>query len=119
MRRLCTSALAAVALFACLAMPGAGTAQRRAHAAVSDCGFIAFAPDSDDLAYGIRSTGVSCRTARGVASATAGEAFRPGADHTLQSGTFLCRGTFVQPVGKYYEHYVCRSSRVTVTFDRG
>jgi hypothetical protein len=83
------------------------------------CPEVAFAPNSDNIAFNITAAGVSCAAGHTVASASAAERFRPGPNRSYRAGAFACRGTFVKPVGKWYEHYVCRSAHGRVIFDRG
>ncbi len=83
------------------------------------CPEVTFAPNSDNIAFNITAAGVSCAAGHSVVSGSAGERFRPGPNRSYHAGAFACRGTFVKPVGKWYEHYVCRSAHGRVIFDRG
>jgi hypothetical protein len=111
------SALASLALLASVAAgrPSHGRRQPRR----ASCTEIAFAPNSDDIAFDIRTVGATCSTGRSVAQASAPSGLRPGPDRAFRAAGFHCQGTFVQPVGKWYERYVCRSGRTRVVFDRG
>ena len=83
------------------------------------CGRIDFAPQSDNIAFDIRTFGVPCSAGRAVAGASRPRALRPGVDHSYQAEGFVCRGQFVRPQGKDYEHYVCTRASGRVVFDRG
>lgn len=83
------------------------------------CADVAFKAASDDIAFNIRAVGVSCATGHAVVQGASSDNLRPGPNRAYRAGTFACRGTFVKPVGKWYEHYVCRSDRGRVVFDRG
>ncbi len=85
----------------------------------ASCALIAFAPNSDDIAFDIKTLGVTCATGHSVAQASAPSDLRPGPNRAYGAAGFHCRGTFVRPVGKWYEHYVCRSRASRVVFDRG
>ncbi len=98
--------------------PGARSIARRLPRSAS-CASIAFAPNSDDIAFDIKTFGVSCSTGRSVAQASAPSNLRPGPGRAYSVAGFHCQGTFVRPIGKWYEHYVCRNGRTQVVFDRG
>ncbi len=107
----------AVGLFAAAADGNAGRAE--SHARHAACPQVDFAPNSDDIAFNIRTVGVTCATGRTVVAGAASDKLRPGPNRSYRTGAFSCRGKFVKPVGKWYEHYVCRSTRARVVFDRG
>jgi hypothetical protein len=83
------------------------------------CPEVDFAPNSDNIAFNITAAGVTCAIGHTVVTGAAAERLRPGPNRSYRAGGFSCRGTFVKPVGKWYEHYVCRGGRGRVVFDRG
>jgi hypothetical protein len=109
----------AIAVALLLALAAGATAATPSHQVGDACGRIDFAPQSDNIAFDIRTFGVPCSAARAVAGASRSSALRPGADHSYQAAGFRCLGQFVQPRGKSYEHYVCASGSGRVVFDRG
>ena len=112
--------IAGIGLFASLASVAAGRSSHvRRQPRSASCAQIAFAPDSDDIAFDITAFGVTCATGHSVAQGAAPSGLRPGPGRAYSAAGFHCQGTFVRPVGKWYEHYVCRSGRTRVMFDRG
>lgn len=64
-------------------------------AKVRKCGNLTFSPNSEDVAWNIRTSGVSCRTARRVAARARGEwpsPSRDGATSDFRYGRFSCHG---------------------------
>ncbi len=102
-----------------MAFAAGATASTPSGEASDSCGRIDFAPQSDNVAFDIRTQGVSCTAARAVAAASRPKSLRPGADHSYAAQGFFCRGQFIQPRGKDYEHYVCARGSERVVFDRG
>ncbi len=84
----------------------------------ASCALIAFSPNSDDIAFDIKTFGITCATGHSVAKASA-----PSAPTRTRARVHRRRvplpGHVVRPVGKWYEHYVCRSGATRVVFDRG
>ena len=112
--------IAGIGASASLASVAAGRADHgRRQPRSASCAQIAFAPDSDDIAFDIKAFGVTCTTGRAVAQGSAPNGLRPGPGRAYSAAGFHCQGTFVRPIGKWYEHYVCRSGRTRVVFDRG
>ena len=111
------TAVVGVALLMSTAAASAGATKR--HDRNTSCAEVDFAPNSDNIAFNIRTAGVSCAAGRSVVDASAPERYRPGPHRSYRSGTFSCRGTFERPMGKWYEHYVCRSIHSQIAFDRG
>ena len=112
--------IAGIGAFASLASVAAGRSNHvRRQPRSASCAGIAFAPNSDDIAFDVKTFGVTCLTARSVAQGSAPSGLRPGPDRAYSVAGFHCQGTLVQPVGKWYEHYVCRSGRTQVVFNRG
>ncbi len=109
----------AITLLSALALASGATASTQPQQAGDGCGRIDFAPQSDNIAFDIRTFGVSCSAARAVAGASKSSSLRPGADHSYRADGFFCRGKFIQPRGKDYERYVCARSGGRVVFDRG
>ncbi len=95
---------------------GSGTSQ---HARSATCPQVNFKANSDDVAFNITTFGTTCATGRSVVDGSAPDRLRPGPNRFYRAGTFSCHGRFMKPVGKWYEHYVCRSTRATIEFDRG
>jgi hypothetical protein len=121
-RPLCRPMAVAALAAACVivhaaAPPPVALATARHHAA--PCGSISFALQSDNIAFDIRTAGIPCALARAVASASRSSRLRPGRGRRYRAEDFACRGRFVLPPGKRYEHYVCVRGRATVTFNRG
>lgn len=115
-----TIALAVAPGAGALASVASGSASHaKPSARVARCSQLNFKPQSDDVAFNITTVGVNCATGRTVVQGASPERLRPGPNRSYRSGEFACRGTFMKPVGKWYEHYVCRSSRARVVFDRG
>ncbi len=106
-----------VGALASAAAGSAGHAKPRAR--IARCAQVDFKPQSDDVAFNITTVGATCATGRTVVQGASPESLRPGPNRSYRSGEFACRGTFMKPLGKWYEHYVCRSSRARVVFDRG
>ncbi len=111
--------VSATVLVAMLTSVAGAQASSQARQADGSCGRIDFAPQSDNVAFDIRTFGVPCSAARAVAGASRSSALRPGARHSYRAEGFLCRGQFVQPRGKDYEHYVCARGSGRVVFDHG
>jgi hypothetical protein len=112
--------VAGIAVSASLASVAAGRSSHvRRQPRSASCAQIAFAPNSDDIAFDIKTFGITCATGHSVAQASAPSGLRPGPDRAYAAAGFHCQGRFVQPVGKWYEHYVCRSGATRVVFDRG
>ena len=110
----CSLAVASSLAFAAGATASTSPAQTR-----DACGRIDFAPQSDNIAFDIKTVGVSCSAARAVVGASRSNSLRAGGDRSYQAEGFLCRGQFIQPRGKDYEHYVCARGSRRVVFDRG
>ena len=110
MRRAVPLVLAALALAALPAPAGAAT---------RSCGNVGFTPQSDDGAFGIRATGVRCRTARAVARASEdyGPSGEPGDVFRYRARRFRCvgrqRDTELPSV-----RFRCRRGDAVVTFSR-
>jgi hypothetical protein len=122
-KRLRAAALAwtagVMAVASSLALATGATAATHSRPGAGACGRIDFAPQSDNIAFDIKTFGVSCSAARAVVGASRSGSLRPGADHSYQSQGFVCHGQFIQPRGKDYEHYVCARGNGRVVFDRG
>jgi hypothetical protein len=113
------AAIAAVAV-GVLASAAAGSSTSPRHTPRSKaCPQVEFAPSSDNIAYDIRTVGVTCSAGHAIVKASAPTNLRPGPNRSYRAGAFDCRGTFVRPTGKWYERYVCRHGRSTVAFNRG
>ena len=79
--------------------------------AATDCGFVAFIPNSDSGAFNIRATGVTCRTARSVARASKGSPKRYRHRH------FRCRGRDIN-TSLPSTRFRCTRGDALVTFNR-
>ncbi len=117
---LIAAAIAGIGVFASVASVAAGRSKHpRRQPRSASCAQLAFAPSSDDIAFDITTVGVGCSTGHVVAQASAPSNLRPGPGRAYSVGGFHCQGTFVRPIGKWYEHYVCRNGSTRVVFDRG
>jgi hypothetical protein len=82
------------------------------------CGRIAFAKQSDDVAFNVTVSGARCSVARDVASASAPTWPSTPAERTYTARGFTCVGRLVVPNGMAYEHYVCLRRGAKIAFDR-
>ena len=112
-------AVCSLAAASSLGFAAGATASTQPSQTGDPCGRIDFAPQSDNIAFDIRTFGVSCSAARAIAGASRSSSLRAGGDRRYQAEGFVCRGQFVQPRGKDYEHYVCARGSRRVVFDRG
>ena len=94
-----------VILAAAFALPAAPAG------AATDCGFVAYIPNTDSGAFDIRAKGVSCATARSVARA----AKRAG--RRYEHRHFRCRGRAVD-TALPSTRFRCTRGDAVVTFNR-
>jgi hypothetical protein len=122
-RRRVASALALCCVLA--GLPATATARAAAGAARPSgsskpkCGRIAFAKQSDEVAFNISVSAAGCAVAHDVASASVPTWPSTLAERTYQARGFACVGRLVLPNGKAYEHYVCLRRSAKIIFDRG
>jgi hypothetical protein len=85
-----------------------------------DCGFVAFAPQSDNGAFGIVAHEATCHLARGVANGSRSSRFRYGDPRYTALG-FNCSGHGEQlgGHGKYVVRFRCLRANSLVAFLRG
>jgi hypothetical protein len=85
-----------------------------------NCGFVAFAPQSDNGAFGIVAHAATCHTARIVAGGSRSSRFRYGAPRYDALG-FSCSGLGEQlgGHGKYVVRFRCLRANSLVSFLRG
>jgi hypothetical protein len=85
-----------------------------------DCGFVAFAAQSDDGAFGIVAHEATCHLARIVAGGSRSSRFRYG-DPRYDALGFSCSGVGEQlgGHGKYVVRFRCTRARSFVSFLRG
>src|SRR4051794_24444957 len=85
------------------------------HAWSRGCGSVAFQPNTDDGAGGIRARGTTCRRARAVARGS--RPFGPTRPRSYTARGFRCTGRAVDaPLPTAL--YTCRDGRKTVAFQR-
>jgi hypothetical protein len=99
----------------------AAAAPASAEAATRNCGSVAFASASDNGAFQIRATGVSCRTARAVARASRPAALGPAEGRTSATyriRRFRCRGVADTASELPALRYTCRRAAARVRFVR-
>jgi hypothetical protein len=82
------------------------------------CARIAFAKQSDNLAFNIRVSGAGCSVAHAVASASPPTWPAPPKERAYTSRGFACTGRLVLPSGKAYVRYVCVRHGARIAFDR-
>jgi hypothetical protein len=110
--------------FACAAAVALGlvvAAPASADGATRNCGSVAFATASDNGAFQIRATGVSCRTARAIARASRPAAFGPAEGRTSATyriRRFRCRGVADTASELPALRYTCRRAAARVRFVR-
>lgn len=85
-------------------------------APVTACGDVAFTPQTDDGAFGIRASGTDCATARTVARATRDR--DPGDPLAFTVAGFRCAGTRTPDAVLPGVDWRCRSGERVVTFTR-
>jgi hypothetical protein len=90
-----------------------------APALTRSCGNVGFERNSDNVAWGIRATGVSCRTARAVArrSRNRGPSGRPGTRFSYRALGFRCVGIEAD-TGLPSVPYRCRRGAARIRFDK-
>jgi hypothetical protein len=86
--------------------------------AAARCARIAFAKQSDDLAFNIRVSGAQCSVAHAVASASPPTWPAPPKERAYTSAGFACTGRLVLPNGKAYVRYICLRRGAKIVFDR-
>lgn len=81
----------------------------------TQCGEIIFTPQSDDMALGIGTVGVSCTTARSMVRAA--DSVRGTWDQTKTVKGFECRYAY-DDTGLSFLQYTCKSGRQMVSWSR-